>query len=168
MRPLNPGEKLFGYLMLALSLFLLWQTYLIAGFSSISSGGAYPMAAAALMVVSSIAVILRNRRQPKVEVSGSADEWRRFRKEVAPPYPLLGYVGMMVAYMLLIEPLGFNVSSFLFLLGSFLYLYRRGVWLSLGLSLGSVILIYVVFQIVFQVILPEGTWLEPVMDRLRG
>jgi putative tricarboxylic transport membrane protein len=166
MRPLNPGEKLFGYLMLCFSLFLLYQTYKIAGFSSISSGGAYPMAAAALMVVSSVVVVLRNRRMPKVEAAGPGEEWSRFRKEVAPPYPLLGYIGIMILYMVLIEPLGFNLSSFLFLFGSFLYLYRRGIWLTLGLSLGSVIIIYIVFQLVFQVILPEGEWLSPIFARL--
>jgi len=160
MRRLNPGETAFGYLMLAFSLFLLYQTYKIAGFSSISSGGAYPMFAAALMVISSAAVVIRNRRSPKVEVAGPAEEWHRFRREVAPPYPLVGYIGIIVLYMLLIEPLGFNLSSFLFLFGSFAYLYRRGIWLALGLSLGSVAVIYVVFRLVFRVILPEAEWLD--------
>jgi len=127
MRRLLPGETAFGYLMLAFSLFLLYQTYRIAGFSSISSGGAYPMFAAALMVISSLVVVLRNRRSPKVEATGPAGEWHRFRHEVAPPYPLIGYIGIMVLYMLLMEPLGFNLSSFLFLFGSFAYLYRRGI-----------------------------------------
>jgi hypothetical protein len=160
MRRLNPGETAFGYLMLAFSLFLLYQTYKIAGFSSISSGGAYPMFAAALMVIGSAAIVIRNRRSPKVEASGPTEEWRRFRREVAPPYPLVGYVGIIVLYMLLIEPLGFNISSFLFLFGSFAYLYRKGIWLALGLSFGSVVIIYVVFRLVFRVILPEAEWLD--------
>ncbi len=160
MRRLLPGETAFGYLMLAFSLFLLYQTYRIAGFSSISSGGAYPMFAAALMVISSLVIVLRNRRSPKVEAAGPAGEWHRFRHEVAPPYPLIGYVGIMVLYMVLMEPLGFNLSSFLFLFGSFAYLYRRGIWLALGLSLGSVAVIYVVFRLVFRVILPEAEWLD--------
>lgn len=160
MRRLYPGEKAFGYLMLAFSLFLLYHTHKIAGFSSISSGGAFPMAAAVLMVVSSVVIVLRNRRMPKVEASGPAEEWRRFRKEIAPPYPMVGYIAIMVGYMVLMEPLGFNLSSFLFLFGSFWYLYRRGIWLTLGLSFGSVIVIYVVFQLIFRVILPAGDWLE--------
>lgn len=168
MRRLNPGETAFGYLMLAFSLFLFYQTYKIAGFSSISSGGAYPMAAAALMVASSLFVLLRNRRMPKVEAAGPAEEWRRFRKEVAPPYPLLGYAGIMLLYMVLIEPLGFNLSSFLFLFGSFLYLYKRGIWLTLGLSVGSVALIYLVFQVVFRVILPGAEWLDLSVIGLGG
>jgi hypothetical protein len=160
MRRLNPGETAFGYLMLAFSLFLLYQTYKIAGFSSIDSGGAYPMFAAALMVISSAAVVIRNRRSPKVEASGPAGEWRRFRLEVAPPYPLIGYVGIIVLYMLLVLPLGFNVSSFLFLFGSFWYLYRKGIWLAVGLSVGSVVSIHIVFRLVFRVILPEAEWLD--------
>ena len=168
MRRLLPGETAFGYLMLAFSLFLLYQTYKIAGFSSISSGGAYPMFAAALMAISSLVIVLRNRRSPKVEATGPAGEWHRFRKEVAPPYPLIGYVGIMVLYMLLMEPLGFNLSSFLFLFGSFAYLYRRGIWLALGLSLGSVIVIYVVFRLVFRVILPEAEWLDLSLLGLGG
>ncbi|MDX9861344.1 MAG: tripartite tricarboxylate transporter TctB family protein [Rhodospirillales bacterium] len=168
MRRLNPGETAFGYLMLAFSLFLLYQTYTIAGFSSISSGGAYPMFAAALMVISSLVVVVRNRCSPKVEATGPAEEWRRFRHEVAPPYPLIGYIGIIVLYMLLVEPLGFNLSSFLFLFGSFAYLYRRGIWLALGLSIGSVVVIYIVFRLVFRVILPEAEWLDLSLLGLGG
>jgi len=168
MRRLNPGETAFGYVMLAFSLFLLYQTYKIAGFESISSGGAYPMFAASLMVISSIVVILRNRRMPKVEASGPREEWRRFRHEVAPSYPLIGYVGIIGLYMFLVEPLGFNLSSFLFLLASFSYLYRRGFWLALGLSIGSVAAIYVVFRLVFRVVLPEADWLDPRFLGLGG
>lgn len=159
-RRLLPGEKAFGYILFLFSLFLFYESYKIAGFSSISSAGGWPMAASAVMVVCSLLIIGRNRRMPQVEVTGALHALRRFGKEILPPHPLLGYVAIIVAYMLALEPIGFNVSSFLFLLASFWYLHRKGLVLALALSLGSVAAIYVTFQVIFRVILPAGDWLD--------
>ena len=167
-RRLKPGEKAFGYLMLALSLFLFYHAYEISGFSSISSAGGWPMFAAFVMIVCSVIVILRNLRQEPVEIDSRLHELRRFVREIFPPHPLVAYVFIIVAYMLAIEPLGFNISSFLFLLFSFLYLYRRGFWLTLALSLGAVVIIYVTFELVFRVILPQAEWLDLSVIGLGG
>ena len=48
----RPGEGTFGVIMLLLSIILAWQAYEISGFSALSSPGGFPMAAAALMVLS--------------------------------------------------------------------------------------------------------------------
>ena len=80
--------------------------------------------------------------------------------KILPPHPLLGYVAIILVYMLLLEPLGFNLSSFLFLFVSFWYLHRKGLFLAFGLSIGSVIVIYVIFTLIFRVILPEAEWLD--------
>lgn len=159
-RQLLPGEKAFGYVLLLFSLFLFYHSYKIAGFSSISSAGGWPMAATAMMVLCSVIIIIRNFRMPPVEAKNVLHELRRFGKEILPPHPLLGYVTIILAYMLALEPLGFNISSFLFLFVSFWYLHRKGLLLALALSLGSVVAIYVTFQVIFRVILPEAEWLD--------
>jgi hypothetical protein len=168
LRRLLPGETAFGWLTLAFSLFLFYESYKIAGFSSLSSSGGTPLAASGLMIISSIIVILRNRRSPSADITGMAEAVRRFHDEILPVHPLIAYVFIIFGYMILLEPLGFNLTSFLFLFVSFWYLHRKGgLWLAAWLSLVSVLIIYVLFQLIFQVTLPEGDWLGPIY-RLMG
>ena len=163
LRRLHPGEASFGWLTLAFSLFLFYASYLIAGFSSLSSPGATPLAASGLMVLCSVVVIVRNRRSPPCEVSNLKEAARRFHDEILPIQPLIVYVGIILGYMILLEPLGFNLTSLLFLFVSFLYLHREGgLWLATWLSFTCVAIIYVLFQLIFQVTLPEGDWLGPL------
>ncbi|MDQ2079113.1 tripartite tricarboxylate transporter TctB family protein [Xanthobacteraceae bacterium Astr-EGSB] len=163
LRRLLPGETAFGWLALAFSLFLFYHSYKIAGFSSLSSSGGTPLAASGLMIVSSVIVILRNRKSPSVGTATAAEAARRFHDEILPFHPLIAYVFVIFAYMLLLEPLGFNLTSFLFLCVSFYYLYRQGgLWLAVWLSAVAVIVVYILFQLIFQVTLPDGDWLAPV------
>lgn len=160
LRRLLPGETAFGWLMLAFSLFLFHQSYQIAGFSSLSSAGGTPLAASALMVLCAVVVIVRNMGSPQLDVSGWREAVRRFNTEILPLQPLILYVLIMLGYMAGIEPLGFNLASFLFLFASFWYLHDKGVWLATWLSAVTVVIIYVTFQLVFQVTLPAGDWIE--------
>lgn len=147
----QPGETIFGYLILVISLFILHQSYTIAGFSSVSSAGVFPMIASFIMAVSAAAIILHNRKlaAPDPDVT--------FIRRVAPPTVVL-FTLMIVAYMLTLEPLGFLLSSFLFLFGSMLYLERRNPLLMIAVSAISLGIIYVVFRTAFSVVLPQG-WL---------
>jgi hypothetical protein len=148
-----PGEAGFLALLLGFALFVLYQAYLISGFASPSSPGLFPMLAGLVMVVAAATALLRSLALPPPEERGVAAVTRR----VVPPSVVV-YAAMIVAFMLALEPLGFVVSSFLFLLASFLYLHRKSVLLALLLSAGAVAAILVVFRYVFQVVLPEGFW----------
>ena len=160
LRRLLPGETAFGWLMLAVSLFLFYSSYKIAGFSSLSSAGGTPLAASGLMALCAAFVIVRNRRSPALDVSSWREAAKRFRSEILPLQPLILYLLIMLAYMAGIEPLGFNLASFLFLFASFWYLHKKGVWLATWLSAVTVVIIYATFQLVFQVTLPIGDWIE--------
>jgi len=72
-RKLRAGENLFAWLMMALSLFVLIQAYLISGFSSISSAGMFPMVAAAIMVVAMALILVNNRKLAKPDADGLKD-----------------------------------------------------------------------------------------------
>ena len=113
-RKLRAGENLFAWLMMALSLFVLIQAYLISGFSSISSAGMFPMVAAAIMVAAMALILLKNRKLAKPDADGLKDELRRAAKQVLPKVFLV-YTGVIIAYMILIQPLHFLPSSFAFL-----------------------------------------------------
>ncbi len=141
----KPGEDIFALILLVLSVGLFWQAYQIAGFSALSSPGAFPMAASAVMVVAAVIVVLGNRHHGRDESGDS----------ILPKVVVI-FVGLMLAYAVLLSPLGFLPSSFLFLFFGMRLLYRRGWLAAFGLSLVSLIVVYVIFRLVFQVVLPEG------------
>lgn len=152
-RKLRAGENAFAWLMMALSLFVLMQAYLISGFSSISSAGTFPMVAAAIMVVAMALTLLNNRKLAKPDADGLKDELRRAAKQVLPKVFLV-YTGIIIGYMLLIQPLHFLPSSFAFLLVSMIYLKGSTVIKSLLISTLTLACIYIVFQYFFRVVLP--------------
>jgi hypothetical protein len=63
---------------------------------------------------------------------------------------------LLVAYALLLKPLGFLPTSALFLVASVKFLSRRSWAFTLAVSLGSLLAIYLVFRIVFTVLMPAG------------
>ena len=152
-RRLRAGENFFAWLMMALSLFVLIQAYRISGFSSISSPGTFPMGASAIMVVAMVLVLLNNLKLEKPDADGLKDELQRAAKQVLPKVFLV-YTGVIIGYMLLIQPLHFLPSSFAFLLVSMVYLKGSTVIKSLIISILTVTCIYIVFQYFFRVVLP--------------
>jgi putative tricarboxylic transport membrane protein len=152
-KKLRAGENAFAWLMMALSLFVLIQAYLISGFSSISSAGTFPMVAAAIMVVAMAIILLNNRKLAKSDADGLKDELRQAAKQVLPKVFLV-YTGVIIGYMILIQPLHFLPSSFAFLLVSMIYLRGSTVIKSLIISILIMACIYTVFQYFFRVVLP--------------
>ena len=72
------------------------------------------------------------------------------------PLPVVSFTGLIVAYMLALEPLGFVISSFVFLAASMFTLGSRRIVFTLVVSALSLAAIYLVFQTAFSVVLPEG------------
>jgi putative tricarboxylic transport membrane protein len=146
----RPGEMVFSVLMLVLSLFILWTAYGIAGFSALSSPGAFPMAAGAVMVIASTVTLLRDVRRPVAKGGTQA-----FFAQIMPP--VVGvFIGFIAVFGILFESAGFLASAFAFLLASIWYLHKRGIIPALLLTVVSLIGIYVVFRLIFAVVLPEG------------
>jgi putative tricarboxylic transport membrane protein len=148
--PKQPGETIFGFLMLALSLFLFWQAYEIAGFSSLSSPGAFPMAASALMVISACVAIVHDSRRP-----ADSFEWQHFFEQILPATVAI-MIGSIFIFAIVLETVGFIITAFVFLVISLQLLHRRGIGQSLLFSAIGLVVIYLVFRIIFVVVLPEG------------
>jgi putative tricarboxylic transport membrane protein len=144
----NPGEAVFAVLMLAFSVFLFWHAYRISGFSSLSSPGAFPMAVTAAMVVSACVIVFRTLQMPAA-ASGS------FRTEVLDGTLAL-FAALNIFYAVALEPLGFVLTSFLFLFASILLLHKRGPGPALLYAVVSVVAVYIIFRLIFKVVLPEG------------
>ncbi len=146
-----PGEGVFCVLLLAFSVFVLYQAYGISGLSSVSAAGVFPMLAAAVMCICGVVTVLRTRGLPAPDTRGPT----AFARVVLPP-TITVFLALVVAYMLSLQWLGFLLSSFLFLLASIGYLYRRGPVLTLVVSAAALLAVWLVFRVVFSVVLPAG------------
>lgn len=66
----------------------------------------------------------------------------------------------IVGYMVLLEPLGFVLSSYLFLIVAMWLLGSRRVLINLLVSAAAIGFIYLVFQTIFSVSVPKGTLIQ--------
>jgi putative tricarboxylic transport membrane protein len=139
------GEEALSLIVLVVSVLLLWKSYTIAGFSALSSPGAFPMAASAVMVLGALIVVIGNARR-RGRLSG----------EKVLPGTLVLFTGLVVAYAVALVPLGFLLASFLFLVLGMKLLYHASWARCLAITLGALVVVYVVFRLLFQVVLPEG------------
>ena len=150
-----PGEKVFVLLLCGVSLFLLWASYGVSGFQSLTSAGMFPMFASAVMVACMGIVLVQTwRNQAEAPQDGESSSGH-FMRRVAPKVILQAAV-VIAVYMALMEQLGFLVSSYLFLVAGMQVLGSKRIGLNLVVSALVLAAIYVVFQTAFSVILPEG------------
>ena len=150
-----PGELVFVLILMLVSLVALWQAWRISGFVSWSSPGAVPMLAALVMVVAGAKILRDTRRVPGPDRSTEAPPTSRFFHAITPAV-VVWFTLLIVFYMFALEPLGFLVSSFLFLVAAMFALGERRVLHSALVSAVSLAVIYVIFQTAFSVVLPDG------------
>jgi putative tricarboxylic transport membrane protein len=150
-----PGELVFAAAMLLFGVTALWLAWRIAGFSSWSSPGVMPMIAAAAMSGSGLVILRNTLRMKHPEISPGSTLARQFLHLVT-PLPIVLFTALIVVYMLALEPLGFVLSSFAFLVASMFALGSRRILFTVVVSAVSLAAIYVIFQTAFAVVLPEG------------
>ncbi|MCB1388277.1 MAG: tripartite tricarboxylate transporter TctB family protein [Rhodobacteraceae bacterium] len=147
----RPGELVFALVLLAASLVLIWQAWGIGGYrprAALSWPGAIPLATALIMAGTTVIVAIRTWRQPR-----TPDETLRI---AVFPSQVIVMAVLIVGYGLLLKPLGFLPTSFLFLFVSTFYLAQRGLWFALWVSVLALAVIWLVFRIVFTVLMPPG------------
>ncbi len=144
----RPGELSFALCLTVASLYLLYDAYGISGFTALSGAGAIPMATTFVMAVSAVIIAVRTARLNKVAGETLA-------KDILPVMVIL-FVGFLIAFGLLLVPLGFVLTAALFLIVSIKVLSRRGWGYTLAVSLGSLVVIWLIFRVVFTVLLPAG------------
>jgi len=150
-----PGELTFALVMLLFGLTSLWLAFRIAGLSSWSSPGVFPMLAGAAMSISGIAILRNTLAMKRPEIAPGSTLSRQFGHKIL-PLPIVMFTLLIVAYMLLLERLGFVLSSLGFLIASMYALGERRILRTVAISVVSLAAIYLVFQTAFSVVLPEG------------
>lgn len=144
----KPGEIAFAIVMLLGSVFLFWQAYYISGFSSLSSAGALPLAAAAVMVISSTIALIKT-------MGLTIDTEIRFFHHVLPPIVSI-VIALILLFSVMLEPVGFILSALLFLFLGITFLQRSSFLVTATITVICLISVYFIFRIIFQVVLPEG------------
>ncbi|MEO9101678.1 MAG: tripartite tricarboxylate transporter TctB family protein [Burkholderiaceae bacterium] len=157
-----PGELIFALLLSVFGAFMLWQAYAISGFESIASAGAFPMAAAAVLLLSALIVALQTVRLPRAEATAGESLPRQFLRRLTPRV-LITFTIAIALYMLALEPVGFVLSSYAFLVGSMALLGAQRWGVNLLVSAVALGVVYLVFQTVFSVVLPTGSLLARVL-----
>ncbi len=145
----RPGERFLMWFLLALGLFVFivaWQM----PHDSFASTGAFPIFIGAVMILSILRILWKER---KVFASW---QWKEETAQVGPyafPRLVVLYTVVLILYILLLYPLHFWVSSYLFLVGSFLLL--KGSTILRGLVIGAIMLatIWLLFQYIFRIVL---------------
>ena len=111
------------------------------------------MAAGAVMVISAGLVLLGNRKLEKPDAQHFRDEMKIAVKAIFPKEFVI-YTGIIIGYMIVLQPLHFLPSSFVFMAVSMVVLRGTGWVKSLLISAGTLVCIYIIFQYFFRVIMP--------------
>ena len=151
----RPGEAGFTILLLLASLFLLWSAYDISGFEALSAPGTLPMVTTLIMCITGGLIALRTWKLPPV--AGEI-----FSRDILPTVIVVMAL-LLLGYALLLKPLGFLPTSFLFLTISIKLLWRQGWGKTLAVALLTLAIIYLVFRIIFSVLMPSGIFPEAEM-----
>lgn len=147
----RPGEMAFAAVLLVTSLGLLWSAWGIDnpfGPNGLSAPRAIPVAATLAMVVAAGLVLLGTARLP-------LDRTETLARDILPGRVVI-FALFLLAYGLLLRPLGFLPTSAMFLIAAMRLLGGRGWGWTLAVSLGSLLVIWLVFRIIFSVLMPAG------------
>ena len=145
----KPGEKILIWFLLFFSIFILVQAIMIPGLKSLSSSGVFPIFISSIMIMTMLRLLWKNRTQYSTRKIG--DEFKKGIPIVFPKTVAI-YAGILVLYILFLYPLHFWPSSFLFLLGSFVFLRGAKPLRALFIAAGLLVVIYLLFQYLFRVI----------------
>jgi len=145
----RPGERIVIWFLLALSLFVLVVAWLMPH-ETLSSSGAVPFFIGSVMILSVLRILWKER---KVFASWRWSEELSVIRPFVLPRDVASYIGVLICYILVTGSLGFWVSSYLFLVGSFLLLKGAGPIKALIIGIGMLAVIWLLFQYVFRIIL---------------
>lgn len=144
----RPGEVVFTLGLIVGSAVLLWNAYGISGFEALSGPGSVPMAVTAVMLISAVMILRQTLRKALVTTE-------TLSRDILPPLVIVLVLGL-IAFGILLVPFGFVPTAALFLTAAIKLMARRSWAMTLTVSLGSLVIIWLVFRLVFTVLLPSG------------
>lgn len=147
-QPRRPGELVFNLVMAVGSVALLWSAYGISGFEALSAPGAIPMVTSAVMLVCAGLILWDTLRRP-------LSKSEKIERDIL-PIKVVGTIALVIAYALVLKPLGFLPTSFLFLTLMIRFLAGSNLMRAALIAFVSVLVIWLVFRLIFTVLMPPG------------
>ena len=114
--------------------------------------GFFPLCLAAAFSLVSLGLLIRALREPGAAAARAAGAEAGGRLKV------IGTLGGLLIYALVLEPLGFLLATFALLLFFFTALQRQRWFVALGGSAATALATYLVFKVWLGVNLPAGLW----------
>ncbi|MBP3927565.1 MAG: tripartite tricarboxylate transporter TctB family protein [Clostridium sp.] len=154
-RKMIKGEKMCVRILLLVSLLTFGAALqLFLKNPGVANQGTFPLAAASVMVLSSLIMVGEMRYlSPSFEKEGRKDRIRETVKELFPDR-MAPVILMVVVYAAALSIVGFAIATFFFLFLLMLLL-KAGKWLRcVVISAGVVVGILCIFQFIFHVVLP--------------
>jgi putative tricarboxylic transport membrane protein len=110
----------------------------------------FPLAVSLLLSIAGIAKIVQD-----LKVGGKREriEWPAMARGFLTPLKILGAT---LAFILVLERLGYLIATLLFMFVLFLWVCRYRVWIAMGLSVAIGAGSWVFFEMILKVQLPEG------------
>lgn len=137
-------ERKIEFSLIVLSIFAVFQSFKISGKELTSSSpGAFPVFISILLLIFSLWIFIEGNKKDK-----ATSKDKIFTQEI------IVIIILLVLYGLLLEKLGFEISTFGFLFISISYLSKKEIFKNLIISSLTVVLIIFIFKTVFKVILP--------------
>ena len=137
--------------LLAFGLFALTRARSLR-FGSIAAPGPgfFPLCLAAVLSLVSLGLLISALREPGAVTASAASAGGRLK--------VIGTLGGLLVYALVLEPLGFLLATFALLLFFFTALQRQRWFVALGGSVATALATYLVFKVWLGVNLPSGLW----------
>lgn len=147
--PVRPGERVFLWFLLILGILALVYSFTLPQ-ENLSSPGTFPVFISSILILSALCILWKNR---KIYQSSPLGKELALAANLAFPKMVAVFAIILILYILLIQPIHFIFSSYLFLLGSFFFLKGTTFIRSVFLAAAVLGIIYFIFQYIFKVIL---------------
>lgn len=151
---LKPGERGFGIILIIISILAIFQSVGISGAEiTPTSPGAFPLFISTISLMFAIWIWAEKR---SLSSQKHLSIWEKSKSIVKMliSKDIAVMIIFLFIYSLVLEYFGFEISTFLFLWVSMVFLARGKVFKSFGVSLFIISIILVIFKTIFKVILP--------------
>lgn len=145
----RPGEGFLIFFLLLFSIFVVATSWIMPH-SEFSSSGSFPLIIGSVMIISVLHILWKNRKEffaNKLKEEILLTKLYLFPKDVAV------YSLVLIAYIILLHPLHFWISSYLFMFVSFLTLRGAKPVKALIIGAGMLIGIWFLFAYIFKIVL---------------
>lgn len=136
-----------GAVMVIISLIFISQALMMekAEITNPADGSFFPLLISIIMLICGVTVLFQKETTDNEQTEALTFQDYRF---------ILTYFVMIVIYIILLSIISFFPATFIFLFGSMIYLRNVSLIVNISVSIGSVIVIYLLFSKLFYIIFP--------------